>query len=105
MEITLEQLQDMGVRNSTLRYYLWFKHFVEIGRLDLAAYFLGKCWRRHGGLPESWSTLRDELDAANRAQLKGTHDGTGDDDRGDGLGGIGLLDGHAGGEDQSEAPH
>lgn len=63
-DITLEQLQDMGVRCKTLRWYLWFKHFVEVGPLDLAAYFLGKCWRRHGDLPESWTAMRDELDAA-----------------------------------------
>ncbi len=69
--IWLEQLQDIGVRSKTLRYYLWFKHFVEIGKLDFAAYFLGKCWRRHGDLPESWHVLHDDLDRAKRAQLKG----------------------------------
>ena len=67
---TLEQLQDMGVRCRGLRSYLWFKHFVEVGRLDLAEYFLGKCWRRHGSLPNSWSTMRDELDAARAARNK-----------------------------------
>lgn len=64
MEITLEKLQDMGVRSSALRWYLWFKHFVEVGNVDVAAYFLGKCWRHRGDLPESWTALRDELDAA-----------------------------------------
>ncbi len=68
-DITLEQLQEMGVRSSTMRYYLWFKHFVETGDLDIAAYFLGKCWRRHGHLPESWSAMRDELDEASKPSM------------------------------------
>lgn len=63
-DITIEQLQELGVRSKTLRYYLWFKHFVEVGKFDVAAYFLGKCWRRHGDLPEKWTALRDELDKA-----------------------------------------
>ncbi len=70
-EITLERLQEMGVRSRPMRYYLWFKHFVEVGNCEVAAYFLGKCWRRHGHLPESWAAMRDELDAAKRAREQG----------------------------------
>ena len=62
--ITIEQLQDMGQRSTTLRWYLWFKHFVEVGPLDIADYFLGKLYRRGSVLPETWSDLLLELDAA-----------------------------------------
>ena len=68
--ITIEQLQDMGHRSSTMRWYLWFKHFVEVGLLDVADYFLGKLYRPRIVLPEAWSDLRDQLDAA-KARTEG----------------------------------
>lgn len=63
-DITLEELQDMGVRCSTMRSYLWFKHFVEVGPLDVAAYFLGRLYKRCSDLPEPWSQLQKQLEAA-----------------------------------------
>ena len=66
-DITLEELQDMGVRCSTMRSYLWFKHFVEVGPLDVAAYFLGRIYKRSSDLPEAWTSLREQLDGARAA--------------------------------------
>lgn len=66
--ITLEELQDMGVRCSTMRSYLWFKHFVEVGPLDVAAYFLGRIYKRSRDLPEPWSELQKQLEDAEARQ-------------------------------------
>ncbi len=68
VRITLEELQDMGVRCSTMRSYLWFKHFVEVGPLDVAAYFLGRIYKRSSALPESWSALQKQLEEAEAKQ-------------------------------------
>ncbi len=62
-DITLEELQNMGVRSNTMRSYLWFKHFVEVGPLDVAAYFLSRIYRR-SDLPETWTELQEQLEAA-----------------------------------------
>ena len=63
MSMEVQVLRNMGLRCVAMRYYWWFKHFLEVGPLDNAAYFLALLRNRDKQLPEPWEALKDEYHA------------------------------------------
>lgn len=67
-EMPLNWLQYIGHSCTTIRWYLWFKHFMELRRLEHAEYFLDKLYRRREDMlekcPQTWNAIGAEFDAA-----------------------------------------
>ncbi len=57
-DMPVQVLRNMGLRCTAMRYYWWFKHFLEVGPLENAEYFLQLLRNREKQLPEPWERLR-----------------------------------------------
>lgn len=74
---TLETLQDLGVRDTTTRWYLWCCHFASTGSLNEARYFLEKLFYRRARLVDkglgTWMRLSEAVSEMQYAEESGRH--------------------------------